>query len=101
MPRLEGGRETLGEFAETWWRTYAIPNLAPKTRRIYAELWDRHALPRIGGMTLRKLSPRWSRVSVPISRRLASGMRPSARRSHSSRACSNERSSGDGSIRTP
>jgi integrase len=57
MPRLEGGRETLGEFAETWWRTYAIPNLAPKTRRIYAELWDRHVLPRIGGMTLRKLSP--------------------------------------------
>jgi hypothetical protein len=37
---------TLGEFAEAWWRTYAIPNLAPKARRIYAELWDRHVLPR-------------------------------------------------------
>jgi site-specific recombinase XerC len=57
MPLLECGRGTLGQFAETLWRTYAIPNLAPKTRRIYAELWDRHVLPRIGGMTLRKLSP--------------------------------------------
>lgn len=55
MPRLEGGRETLALFSETWWKTHAIPNLAPKT--IYAELWDRHVLPRIGGVELRELTP--------------------------------------------
>lgn len=57
MPRLEGGRETLALFSETWWKTHAIPNLAPKTQQIYAELWDRHVLPRIGGVELRELTP--------------------------------------------
>jgi integrase len=57
LPRLEGGRETLSAFAETWWGTYAVPNLALKTRRIYAELWDRHVLPRLGTITLRELTP--------------------------------------------
>jgi integrase len=57
LPPTHGGRETLGSFAETWWKTYAIPNLAPKTRRIYAELWDRHVLPRLGGTALRELTP--------------------------------------------
>jgi len=57
LPPVEGGRETLGAFADTWWQTYAIPNLAPKTRRIYAELWDRHVLPRLGGIALRELTP--------------------------------------------
>jgi integrase len=57
LPRLEGGRETLGAFAETWWKTYALPNLAPKTRRIYADLWDRHVQPRLGDVALRELTP--------------------------------------------
>jgi integrase len=57
LPRLEGGRETLGKFVETWWKTYALPNLAPKTRRIYAELWDRHVLPRLADIPLRELTP--------------------------------------------
>jgi integrase len=57
LPRVEGGRETLAAFGETWWKTYALPNLAPKTRRVYAELWDRHVLPRLGTVTLRELTP--------------------------------------------
>lgn len=57
LPPLEGGRETLAAFAETWWKTYAVPNLAPKTRRIYAELWDRYVLPRLGTIALRQLTP--------------------------------------------
>ncbi len=28
LPPVEGGRETLGAFTDTWWQTYAIPNLA-------------------------------------------------------------------------
>jgi integrase len=57
LPRLDGGRETLAAFGEAWWTTYALPNLAPKTRRIYADLWDRHVLPRLGGIELRELTP--------------------------------------------
>ena len=57
LPPVEGGRETLAGFAEKWWRTYAVPNLAPKTRRVYAELWDRHIGPRLGTVALRELTP--------------------------------------------
>ena len=57
LPRLDGGRESLAAFGETWWTTYALPNLAPKTRQIYADLWDRHVLPRLGGIELRELTP--------------------------------------------
>src|SRR5262249_59667678 len=35
LPPVEGGRETLAVFAEKWWKTYAVPNLPPKTQRIY------------------------------------------------------------------
>jgi integrase len=57
LPAVEGGRETLAAFAEKWWKTYAVPNLAPKTRRVYAELWDRHIGPRLGTVALRELTP--------------------------------------------
>ena len=57
LPRIEGGRETLAVFAEKWWKTYAVPNLAPKTRRTYAGVWDRHVLPRLGSIALRELTP--------------------------------------------
>jgi len=30
---LTGGKETLAEFAEEWWKLYAVPNLAPRTLR--------------------------------------------------------------------
>lgn len=57
LPPVEGGRETLATFAEKWWKTYAVPNLASKTRRVYAELWDRHIGPRLGTVALRELTP--------------------------------------------
>jgi hypothetical protein len=28
------GRETLAVVAEKWWKTYVVPNLALKTKRI-------------------------------------------------------------------
>ena len=45
---LTGGRETLAEFAEEWWKLYAVPNLAsahaPELREVvgstcWAEAW--------------------------------------------------------------
>ncbi len=54
---LDAGRETLADFAQEWWRVYAEPNLARKTRQVYADLWDRHVLPRLGGFELRRITP--------------------------------------------
>jgi integrase len=54
---IEAGRETLQEFAEEWWRLYALPNLAPTTLASYAALWDAHVLPRLGATPLRELDP--------------------------------------------
>src|SRR3954451_17767593 len=54
---LDAGRETLADFAREWWRVYAEPNLAAKTLRMYADLWDRHVLPRLGSLELRRITP--------------------------------------------
>jgi integrase len=54
---LSGGRETLADFAQEWWRLYATPNLASRTLRSYAHLWDRHVLPRLGSMRLAAITP--------------------------------------------
>ena len=57
LQQLEAGRETLQQFAEEWWRLYAIPNLARTTLASYAALWDAHVLPRLGATPLRELDP--------------------------------------------
>jgi hypothetical protein len=54
---MDAGKETLANFAEEWWRLYAVANLAPKTLKVYADLWDRYVLPRLGGYALRNLTP--------------------------------------------
>jgi len=49
---------TLVEFVrEEWWPRYAVPNLAPDTRRRYLEVWEHDLLQRLGGYELRKISP--------------------------------------------
>ncbi len=57
LEMLEAGKQHLDELAREWWSTYAEPNLAAKTRVMYASVWDRYVLPRLGGMELRRLSP--------------------------------------------
>ncbi|MFN8161578.1 MAG: tyrosine-type recombinase/integrase [Solirubrobacterales bacterium] len=54
---LTGGKETLAEFGQEWWRLYAVPNLGIRTQRSYAGLWDRHVLPRLGEMRLHSINP--------------------------------------------
>ncbi len=54
---LSGGRQTLADFAQEWWKLYAAPNLAARTLRSYAGLWDRHVLPRLGSMRLNAITP--------------------------------------------
>ena len=57
LATLDGGRETLADFAEEWWRVHAVPDLAASTRRRYAEVWDRHVLPCLDGYRLREVTP--------------------------------------------
>lgn len=57
-PGILQSRRTLGEFVEEeWWPRYAIPNLAPDTRRRYLEVWGAHLLPSLGDYQLREITP--------------------------------------------
>ena len=57
-PGIIQSRQTLAEFMEEeWWPRYAIPNLAPDTRRRYLEVWGVHLLPRLGDYELREITP--------------------------------------------
>src|SRR5450755_1104086 len=57
-PGIIQSRKTLAEFVEEeWWPRYAIPNLAPDTRRRYLEVWSVHLLPRLGDYELREITP--------------------------------------------
>jgi hypothetical protein len=38
LEMLDSGKQLLAELARDWWITYAEPNLAPKTRAMYASL---------------------------------------------------------------
>ncbi|MBV9536717.1 MAG: site-specific integrase [Solirubrobacterales bacterium] len=42
---------------EEWWPRYAVPNLAPDTRRRYLEVWGSHLWPRLGTFELRQITP--------------------------------------------
>jgi integrase len=49
---------TLTDFVrKEWWPTYAVPNLKPRTRAVYAQVYAKHLLPRIGGYELAELTP--------------------------------------------
>ncbi len=54
---LEHTKQTVDEFAREWWERYASKELAPRTQKLYAQLWDRHILPRLGAHPLRQLTP--------------------------------------------
>ena len=57
-PGIIQSRKTLAEFVEEeWWPRYAIPNLAPDTRRRYLEIWSSHLLPHLGEYELREITP--------------------------------------------
>src|SRR5215211_5967157 len=52
---MDAGRETLDEYvAGTWAKAHAA-HLAPRTRRTYANTYDKHIAPRLGDVPLREL----------------------------------------------
>lgn len=58
LAQLDQGTETLAEFMVEWLENYGVPNLEPKTLKVYASLWDCHVDAKLGGMQLRKITPR-------------------------------------------
>ena len=54
---MDGGRETLDEYvAGTWAKAHAV-HLAPSTRVLYADTYDRHISPHLGSLQLRNIMP--------------------------------------------
>ena len=73
---LTGGRETLAEFAEEWWKLYAVPNLASRTLQSYAKCgigMFGHGLAQCGSTQSRPKS--WSAIGRNW-KRTAWGCRP-------------------------
>jgi integrase len=66
---IERGKVLLADFVVEYWRDYAIPNLAPRTRDVYGRVWEKHLRPRIGSMPLRQLTtPTLTRLRAELSR---------------------------------
>jgi integrase len=54
---LDAGAEPLTEYVTTVWAPVFASQLAPKTRSIYATIYDRHIGPTLGSVPLRELNP--------------------------------------------
>ena len=57
LAALDGGTETLDDYVERTWAPIHLATLAPKTRELYAGLYDKHVSPYLGGYQLRQLTP--------------------------------------------
>jgi hypothetical protein len=66
---LERGTVVIADFVVDYWRDYAIPNLAARTRAVYGRVWEKHLRPRVGGLALRELTtPSLTRLRAELSR---------------------------------
>jgi integrase len=59
LAESEWSRRTVAELAVDWWELYAVPNLAPRTRKDARRLLAKHIEPRLGRHRLRD-------VTVPV-----------------------------------
>jgi integrase len=79
LAELDAGKQTIAEFTEEeWWPLHAEPNLARRTRAVYASLYDAHLLPRVGAIQLRAFTPQdGARLRADLER---AGVGPAATR---------------------
>jgi integrase len=54
---FNAGEQTLADYAGAWWTYHAEPNLAERTRDVYAVQLDKRIMPMIGGYQLRQITP--------------------------------------------
>ena len=57
LSTLNAGSETLDEFVTTTWAPTHAVTVAPRTRKLYASLYDHHLAPTLGDVALRDLRP--------------------------------------------
>lgn len=57
LHEMSAGRESVAEFAEHWWATYAASSLERQTLAPYASIWNNHLLGRVGHLQLRAVTP--------------------------------------------
>jgi len=74
LAMADQGKVTLADFSAEWWRVYAVAHLTPRTRTVYATLWDKHILAAIGGLRLGDLSP--EHIDVLHADLVAKGLAP-------------------------
>jgi integrase len=58
LATFDGGRDTLDEFVAGHWAPDLAVDLAPATRRGYANLYSAHIAPTFGAVRLRDITPR-------------------------------------------
>jgi integrase len=76
LATLDAGTETLDLYVTDTWGPAHLPTLAPKTRAVYASVYDHHLAPTLGPVPLRDLAPEL--ISRWQAERLAAGAGPAA-----------------------
>jgi Phage integrase, N-terminal SAM-like domain len=96
-----GSKQTVASFLDEWWEKYARASLKPSTRASYAYVLDRWIVPYLGRLRLRDVSREM--IDEYRAELVAAGAGTPTIRIATARlfkACSDERSSGDGCRQT-
>ena len=73
---IDVGSETLDTYVTETWTPAHLSQLAPKTRAIYATIYDHHVSPTLGGVPLREINAEM--IGLWQAARLKAGAGPSA-----------------------
>jgi integrase len=76
LAQLDSGTETLDDYVSLTWTPVHGTGLAPRTREVYALVYDRHISPHLGALPLRDITP--ETIAQWQARRLSAGVRPHA-----------------------
>jgi integrase len=76
LSQLESGAETLDEYVTGTWVPVHATALAPRTRSVYAAVYDCHLSSHLGSVPLREITP--EAVATWQAGRLSAGVRPHA-----------------------
>jgi integrase len=76
LAQLDAGTETLDDYVSLTWAPTHAAGLAPRTRGVYAFVYDRHVSPHLGAMPLRDITP--ETIAQWQSGRVSAGVKPHA-----------------------
>jgi integrase len=76
LAQLDSGTETLDDYVTLTWAPTHAASLAPRTREVYALVYDRHISPHLGSLPVRAITP--DTIAQWQARRLSAGVKPHA-----------------------